>query len=128
MDRAILVVDDDHAVVEVLVELLDEAGYRVRSAVDGQAALQEIARTAPDLVLADVMMPKLDGVSQARRMRTLGWTMPVVLMSAVYAYVDVPGLPFVPKPFDLDGLLQVIAHAFDDHPTREPTAALPHAG
>jgi two-component system response regulator MprA len=114
MERSILVVDDDHAVVAVLVDLLAEEGYQVRYAFDGQAALRAIAHTAPDLVLADVMMPQVDGVSLARHLRMLGWTMPVVLMSAVYSYVDVPGLPFVEKPFDLDVLLGVITNAFED--------------
>jgi DNA-binding NtrC family response regulator len=114
MERSILVVDDDHTVVEMLVTLLAEEGYRVRYAFDGQAALRAIAHTAPDLVLADVVMPQVDGVSLSRRLQMLGWMMPVVLMSAAYAYVDVPGLPFVPKPFDLDVLLQVISHAFED--------------
>jgi CheY-like chemotaxis protein len=114
MERSILVVADDQDVVKVLVDLLDAEGYRVRYAFDGRAALRAIARDAPDLVLADVMMPQVDGISLARRLQMLGWMMPVVLMSAVCADVDVPGVPFVPKPFDLEVLLQVIAHTLED--------------
>jgi DNA-binding response OmpR family regulator len=114
MERSILVVDDDHDVAEALVAVLDAEGYRVHYAFDGQAALHEIAHNAPDLVLADVMMPQVDGLSLAKRLREMGWTMPIVLMSAIYAAVDVPGLPFVPKPFELDVLLQVITNALED--------------
>jgi len=114
MSRSILVVDDDRDVAHVLAELLGEEGYPVRCAVDGEAALREIARDPPDLVLADVDMPEVDGVTLARHLRARGRTIPVVLMSAVYDYVDVPGLEFVHKPFDLDVLLQVLTHAMED--------------
>jgi two-component system response regulator MprA len=113
MDRSVLVVDDDHDVVGALVELLDEEGYRVRYAFDGQAALGEIARNAPDLVLADVMMPQVDGVSLANRLQDSG--IPVVLLSAVYNDIDLPGVRFLPKPFEVDDLLWVIARTFEDH-------------
>jgi DNA-binding response OmpR family regulator len=108
MDHAILVVDDNHDVVELLADLLTEEGYPVRCAFDGQAALREIERDPPDLVLADVVMPQVDGVTLARQLRTRGRTMPVVLLSAVYDDVDVPRVQFVPKPFNLADLLHVI--------------------
>ena len=113
MERSILVVDDDHTIVALLVELLDEEGYRVRYAFDGRAALQAVAHDLPDLVLTDVMMPDVGGLSLLRRLRRLGYLMPVVLMSAVYSAVIEPGVPFVRKPFDLDTLLGVVAHALD---------------
>jgi CheY-like chemotaxis protein len=114
MEHSILVVDDDHEVIEMLVQLLGEEGYRVSSAVDGQAALNVMARQAADLVLADGMMPRVNGVSLATRLRMIGSTMPIVLMSTVYASVDVRGLAFVSKPFDVDVLLEVIAHTLDN--------------
>jgi CheY-like chemotaxis protein len=109
MERSILIVDDDHASAVLLAELLDEEGYRVRCAGDGQAALREVAQAPPDLVLSDVMMPKMDGVTLAKQLRARGWTMPVVLMSAEVAAVDLPGVPFLLKPLDLDDLLGTIA-------------------
>ncbi|MFL5759115.1 MAG: response regulator [Thermomicrobiales bacterium] len=111
MERSILVVDDDHTVVALLIDLLNEAGYRVRSAFNGLAALTEIARAAPDLVLTDMRMPHLNGVGLVGRLRLLGWMMPVVFMSAGHSAADVPGFPFVAKPFDVDVLLNVITHA-----------------
>jgi DNA-binding response OmpR family regulator len=108
MARSILVVDDDPDVARVLVELLTEEGYRVRCVFDGQAALREIARDPPDLVLADVVMPKIDGVTLANQLWPRGRGVPIVLLSAVYADVDLPGVHFLPKPFELDELLGVI--------------------
>jgi two-component system, OmpR family, response regulator VicR len=128
MERSILVVDDNHDMAEVLEELLDEEGYRVRCAFNGEAALREIAHELPDLVLADVMLPQVDGVSLAKQLQTRGRAIPVVLMSAVYAYVDVPGLPFLPKPFNLDALLRVIRREIEEHGTSERTVTLRHAG
>jgi CheY-like chemotaxis protein len=113
MPRSILVVDDHQAIRNVLVELLHEEGYRVRTAFDGQAGLRAIAREPPDLVDSDVMMPKIDGVSLATRLQGLG--IPVVLLSAVYDDVDLPGVQFLPKPFEVDDLLGVIAQTLDDH-------------
>jgi DNA-binding response OmpR family regulator len=128
MERSILVVDDNHDMAEVLEELLDEEGYRVRCAFNGEAALREIAHEPPDLVLADVMLPQVDGVSLARQLQARGRAIPVVLMSAVYAYVDMPGLPFLPKPFNLDALLRVIARELEKHAAIEQPVALRHAG
>ena len=128
MERSILVVDDNPDMAEVLEELLDEEGYRVRCAFNGEAALREIAHEPPDLVLADVMMPQMDGVSLAKQLQARGRTIPVVLMSAVYSYVDVPGLPFLPKPFNLDALLRVITREIEEHAAIQRTVALGHAG
>jgi CheY-like chemotaxis protein len=113
MDRSILVVDDDLDVLNVVVELLTEEGYRIRCACDGQAALQQIEREPPDLVLADVVMPEVDGVSLANQLQGSG--IPVVLLSAVYDAVDLPGVPFLQKPFNLDALLKVISRVLADH-------------
>jgi DNA-binding NtrC family response regulator len=114
MQRSILVVDDDDDVAEMLVKLLTEEGYRVRAVCDGKAALWQIEVEPPDLVLADVVMPQVDGVALTRQLRARGKSIPVVLMSAVYSYVDVPGLHFISKPFNLDAVLRVITRVFED--------------
>jgi two-component system, OmpR family, response regulator MprA len=90
---------------------LQEEGYAVRCARDGQTALRQVERDPPDLVLADVMMPRLDGVTLAERLRERGDRTPVVLMSAVVTRLEVPGVGFVPKPFDLDRVVTVVNRA-----------------
>jgi FixJ family two-component response regulator len=94
----VLVVDDEPAIREVIATLLEDEGYLVRHAKDGLEALDTINDDQIDLIVSDVVMPRLDG-------------MQVVLMSAVYADVDLPGVRFVPKPFEIDRLLGTVASA-----------------
>jgi DNA-binding response OmpR family regulator len=117
MASKVLVVDDDPTMLAVLQQLLGDEGFEVRYALDGRQALNEISRDGPDLVVTDIMMPRLDGLGLARELRERGDQTPVVLMSAVYDDVDLPGVRFVPKPFDIDHLVQVIHRAVIDDKT-----------
>ena len=107
----VLVVDDEPAIREVIATLLEDEGYLVRHAKDGLEALDSINDDEIDLIVSDVVMPRLDGASLVRKLRRRGHVMPVVLMSAVYADVDLPGVRFVPKPFEIDRLLCTVASA-----------------
>ena len=110
--RTVLVVEDDPSVLDALVDALAEEGYRVRSAVDGIAALEELNREPPDLVVADVHMPRLDGGQLVRRLRE--WNVPVILLSGDPNWARTPGVAFVPKPFDLDHFLTIVARLLDE--------------
>jgi two-component system response regulator MprA len=107
----ILVVDDEPAVREALETSLRFEGYRVTLAGEGVAALSAIAGDAPDLVLLDVLMPRMDGLTACRRLRARGDTLPVLMLTARDAVGDrVTGLDagaddYLVKPFDLDELL-----------------------
>jgi two-component system, OmpR family, response regulator MprA len=107
----VLVVEDEPAIREVVVDLLQDEGYAVRQASDGLQAIDELEVDDVDLVLSDVRMPRLDGPSLARRLCGRGHAVPVVLMSAVDVEVDLPGVRFLPNPFDRDHLLHVIDSA-----------------
>jgi CheY-like chemotaxis protein len=107
----VLVVEDEPAIREVVADLLQDEGYAVRQASDGLQAIDELEVDDVDLVLSDVRMPRLDGPSLARRLRGRGRAVPVVLMSAVDVEVDLPGVCFLPKPFDRDHLLHVVGSA-----------------
>lgn len=79
----ILLVDDEIAITSNLAPFLERAGYEVRAAGDGQKALEIIGNFAPDLVVLDVLMPRLDGREVLRRLRQAGnWT-PVLLLTQV---------------------------------------------
>ncbi len=112
-DRTVLVVDDERYIVDLLADLLGEEGYGVRRAYDGAAALEIIERDAPDLILADVMMPHVDGLALVSQLRDRGLKTPIILMSAAVTprYADVT---FLPKPFDIDHVLEVIARELTD--------------
>ena len=66
----VLIVDDEPNILLSLQFLMKKAGYDVRTAKDGEQALAEVAREKPDIVLLDVMMPKLDGFSVCQRIKS----------------------------------------------------------
>ncbi|WP_346043491.1 response regulator transcription factor [Actinomadura chokoriensis] len=107
----ILVVDDEPAVRESLTSSLEFEGYRVEDAADGVLALRQVERRPPDLVVLDVLMPRMDGLTTCRRLRALGATMPVLMLTARDMVGDrVTGLDagaddYLAKPFELDELL-----------------------
>ena len=105
----VLIVEDEPVIRELMAILLEDEGYAVHLAVDGLEALETIERHAVDLVLSDVKMPRLDGASLAHRLRARADPIPVVLMSAVYAEVDLPGVRFLRKPVNCEHLLDIIA-------------------
>jgi len=81
MSETILVVDDQSSVRRLLEEYLTEHGYRVITAPDGQSALYTARRDEPDLVLLDIMMPKMDGYQFLRQYRQERQT-PVIIITA----------------------------------------------
>ncbi|WP_157245746.1 response regulator transcription factor [Nonomuraea typhae] len=111
MTARVLVVDDEPALREALQSSLEFEGYRVGTACDGQAALDELARAEFDAVLLDVMMPRLDGLSACRRLRQGGNHVPVLMLTALDTVGErVTGLDagaddYLVKPFELDELL-----------------------
>ncbi|MGN6030911.1 MAG: response regulator transcription factor [Thermomicrobiales bacterium] len=109
--RTVLVVDDERYIVDLLSDLLDDEGYRVISAFDGLAALQKIEEEAPDLILADIMMPRLDGLALLTRIREEHGAVPVVLMSAAVTPL-MQEVPYIAKPFDLEDLLDIVDAQF----------------
>ncbi|HJN33695.1 MAG TPA: response regulator [Prochlorococcus sp.] len=100
----ILVVDDEPAVLRILVMRLQLAGYRVICAEDGEEALEIFHREQPDLLVLDVMLPRLDGFAVCRRLRAES-CVPIIFLSALEAISErVAGLDlgaddYIPKPF-----------------------------
>jgi two-component system response regulator MprA len=107
----VLVVDDDRAVRESLRRSLEFNGYAVSLAGDGAEALASIAGVAPDALVIDVMMPRLDGIETTRALRTAGNDLPILVLTARDSVGDrVDGLDagaddYLTKPFALEELL-----------------------
>jgi two-component system response regulator MprA len=107
----VLVVDDDKAVRESLRRSLEFNGYDVTLAADGAEALAGIAAAAPDAVVLDVMMPRLDGIETTKALRAAGNDVPILVLTARDAVGDrVEGLDagadvYLTKPFALQELL-----------------------
>jgi DNA-binding response OmpR family regulator len=79
----ILLVDDDKAIIDNLAPLLERGGFAIAVAANGEAALDQIAQLAPDLVVLDVLMPRMNGREVLRHLRREGdWT-PVILLTQV---------------------------------------------
>ena len=103
-DGRVLVVDDEAIVRDVLTRYLEREGFQVESAADGEAALELASRSWPDIVVLDLMLPKVDGLEVFRRLRDLG-DVPVVMLTAKGEEVDrLVGLElgaddYVSKPF-----------------------------
>jgi DNA-binding response OmpR family regulator len=100
----VLIVDDEAVVRDVLSRYLEEEGFRVETAADGESALDLAARSVPDVVVLDLMLPRIDGLEVLRRMRARR-DVPVVLLTARGEEVDrIVGLEvgaddYVAKPF-----------------------------
>jgi two-component system response regulator RegX3 len=110
LTERILVVDDEPALVDAVSYALASDGYEVATASDGEAALELAASGGVDLVVLDVMLPRISGIEVCRRLRQAGDT-PIILLSARDAEVDrVLGLEsgaddYVTKPFSMAELM-----------------------
>ena len=106
-NKTILVVDDSVQNVELLTAMMQAEGYEVVAAADGLEALAQVAASPPDLILLDIMMPKLDGYAVCRRLKQEAPTrlMPIVLLTALGAEearirgIEAGADDFITKPF-----------------------------
>jgi two-component system OmpR family response regulator len=104
MQRTILVVDDDPHIRQLLVFALTKAGLQAREAKDGEEAMAAVAAGAPDLVILDINMPRMDGLEVCRRLRARGGV-PILILSSRDDEIDrVVGIElgaddYVVKPF-----------------------------
>ena len=120
-----LVVDDDRAVRDSLRRSLEFNGYKVTLAEDGATALAGIGTIRPDVVVMDVMMPRLDGIETTRALRGVGSKVPILVLTARDAVGDrVEGLDagaddYLTKPFALEELLARLRALLRRHSAEE---------
>jgi DNA-binding response OmpR family regulator len=107
----ILLVEDDTVTVSLLTQALNSHNYNVNAAADGETALHLVQAYDYDLIVLDVLIPKLDGISLCRKLRSFGCQMPILLLTALDSSNDrVQGLEagaddYVVKPFNLEELI-----------------------
>ena len=108
--KTILIVDDEVDIAATLAEFLELNGYRVVIAHDGDDGLHKAIECTPDLVITDLMMPRMDGDELVGRLRENAATeaIPVIMMSATRRFFVAP---FLRKPFQAEHLLRAIAAA-----------------
>lgn len=111
-DAAILVVDDDEAILDVVSDVLRLEGYQVEIAIDGAEALEKVEHSRPALVLLDMRMPRLDGWGFARVLQERGIRLPILVMTAARdaaGWADEIGAAgYLAKPFDIGQLLDAV--------------------
>jgi len=110
MTKTILIADDEEFIVDLLATLLEDEHYRVLRAYDGEQALLAAQRERPELIITDIMMPRMNGTELAARLRALEESeqTPIILMSAVHSPITVPNTIYLPKPFDIDHVLELV--------------------
>lgn len=108
MGKSVLVVDDEADIREALRIILEADGYQVLEAGDGLEALQMVHQARPDLVILDIMMPRMDGLEVLRRLEADPGTagLPVIFLSVLTSEMDVihgleqGAVEYITKPFD----------------------------
>jgi two-component system chemotaxis response regulator CheY len=119
--RRVLVVDDDEAIRDLLDDVLELEGYEARCAADGEAALVAASDWTPDVIVLDLMMPKMDGWQFREAQLALPHlrNIPVVVISASQrardAYAELGAAAVIAKPFDLDDLIGTIGRLASQH-------------
>ena len=109
-NATILAVDDEPHVLKLLKANLESSGYKVLTAADGEKALQMVESALPDLVILDLMLPKMDGYAVCQRIREFS-AVPVIMLTARSAEVDlvhgfeVGADDYLTKPFSVTELL-----------------------
>jgi len=116
-NEAILIVEDDPTLLRGLKDNFTFKGYQVRTASDGEIGLNEALNSKPDLILLDIMLPKINGYEICRLIRAEGLDMPIVMLTAKGQESDIVlGLnlgadDYITKPFNIQELLaRVNAH------------------
>lgn len=111
MNSSVLIADDDIAICEALERSLRFEGFKVRTALNGELAIEEIEKDIPDILILDINMPEVDGIQVTKYLRSLDIDIPICILSARDEVSDrISGLEagaddYVVKPFSFEELL-----------------------
>ncbi len=133
MTKKILAVDDEPSIVRLVSAALTARGYTVVTAFDGQEALEKVASDKPDLIVCDIMMPKMDGREVGRRLAADPKTkhIPLIFLSAIgdmdnqLDTLQEGGQEYLTKPFN-PGELTAYVEAMLDPNRKDEVARLRH--
>ena len=110
-DKKVLIIEDDPTMLRGLRDNFQSAAYRVQTACDGEAGLAEALNGGPDLILLDIMLPKMNGYEICRAVRARGLDMPIIMLTAkgqeedIVRGLNVGADDYVTKPFSIKELL-----------------------
>ena len=111
----ILIIDDDDALRKSFHNLLTEEGYEVESAASGEAGLSSIHKTMPDLVIADMRLPGMNGLEIFKAVHAIEPRLPVIIMTAygttetAIEATKMGAFDYILKPFEIPDMLSVIS-------------------
>jgi two-component system response regulator (stage 0 sporulation protein F) len=120
--KRVLVVDDNHVIQEILKQFLSK-GYSVEVVGNASQALAAVVKKNPDVILLDVRMPGVDGISLLKSLREMGVQTPIFVMTGydstqvALEALESGATGYLPKPFDLLHLDRLIAHALGSEPS-----------
>ena len=123
--KTVLIVEDEKNIVDILRFNLQREGYRTLEAYDGEDGLAQAVSASPDLILLDVMLPKMNGLDVCKSLRSQGSNVPVIILTAREEESDkVLGLEigaddYITKPFAIQELLARIRAALRKHQTTD---------
>ncbi|WP_035567134.1 response regulator transcription factor [Hymenobacter sp. IS2118] len=129
----ILLIEDEPSLGLIVKDSLESRGFTVQYAADGEAGLHLFRQQCPDIVVADVMMPKLDGFSLAEQIRQQNGTVPILFLTARSQPADVVrgfelgGNDYLKKPFSMDELIVRIKAQLSRLPAVAPAPSGPLA-
>ncbi len=115
----ILIVDDDAQLRQSFGKILEGEGFEVRAAPSGEAGVEEVAATPPDLVIMDVRMPGMTGIQAMQKMRAACPGLPVIIMTAyggtetAIEATKLGAFDYILKPFDIPDILRLIGQALN---------------
>src|SRR6476659_5088177 len=124
--KTILVVDDDRELIDGLRTLLEKQGYKVIQANDGHQAKSVIYNQRPDLVILDMMMPRMGGYPVLEHFRGKADVPPIIMITANEgsrhkAYAEYLGVvDYIRKPFAMERLLEAVNRMLKEKPTEKP--------
>ena len=104
--KKILIVDDEPAIIEILSSRLKATGYEICTARDGVEAIAKVKSEKPDLIIMDVLMPRMTGFEAMKKIRDMpeGHGVPALVISAKGSmrdyFSDITGVEFIPKPYE----------------------------
>ncbi|HPO10154.1 MAG TPA: response regulator, partial [bacterium] len=118
-ERCILIVDDDETMVSTLARVVSQDGHRAVTALSGHEGLRKVADCAPDLVITDLVMPGMDGISFVRSLKAIDPALPVIMItghgsidSAVEAMRE-GAFHYLTKPISMRDLLLYVSKALE---------------
>jgi DNA-binding response OmpR family regulator len=121
--KKILIVDDEEHIRLLLQEELEDEGYLIITAADGETALRLIPEEKPDLVTLDIKMPGESGLMILRKIREIDYDLPVILCTAYSSYKTyfsaVAADHYVVKSSDFSELKEKIRGIFEGHPPQD---------